>query len=242
MTKALVLAAGEGTRLRPLTLDRPKPMVSLGDRPLLEHLIGLLRHHGITRVAINLHYKPEVIVQHFGDGTAHGVTITYSHEPNLLGSSGAAKRLEWFLDGPFVVLYGDVLTDVNLGALIAVHRRRRALATIVLHEVPDPTRCGIAALGSDGRIVQFLEKPSSEAVFSNLANAGIYVLDPEILRYIPIGVPSDFGRDVFPRLVAEGLPIFGEHVAGSYICDIGSFERYQQAQRDIQRGTVRIYA
>lgn len=239
--KALVLAAGEGTRLRPLTLDRPKPMVPIGGRPILGHLIALLRHHGVRDIAVNLHYKPDAIVDYLGDGSPLGVRVTYSREARLLGSAGAAKRLERFLDRTFVVLYGDVLTDADLGALIAAHRRRNAIATLLVHAVPDPTRQGIVGLAPDGRIERFVEKPSPDAVFSRLANAGVYVLEPALLERIPPDRPFDFGQDVFPGLIAEGRPIYGQQLDGCYILDIGSPERYAQAERDYGSGRLHSY-
>jgi NDP-sugar pyrophosphorylase family protein len=239
--RALVLAAGEGTRLRPLTLDRPKPMVPIGGRPILEHLLALLRHHDIVDVAINLHYKSESITEFFGDGAAWGVRILYSHESQLLGSAGAAKRLERFLDRTFVVLYGDVLTDADLGALVREHHRRRALVTALLHEVPDPERQGIAELASDGRINRFVEKPTPDDVFSRLANAGVYVLEPAILSFVPPEEPFDFGRDLFPALIESDLPIYGQTLDCCYILDIGSPERYAQAEDDFKTGTFRSF-
>src|ERR1051326_4195920 len=147
--RALILAAGEGTRLRPLTLDRPKPMLPVGGRPILEHLVVLLRDHGIREVAINLHYKPRGISDYFGDGTRFGVQITYSLEARLLGSAGAAKQLDWFLGStsePFIVIYGDVLADIDLHQLINVHGSKRGLGTLALYHVEDPGRCGIVEL------------------------------------------------------------------------------------------------
>jgi len=239
--RALVLAAGEGTRLRPFTLDRPKPMVPIGGRPLLEHLIGLLRHHNIVEVALNLHYKPDAIVDYFGDGSAFGVSITYSHETRLLGSAGAAKQLERFLDRTFVVLYGDVLRDVDLGLLVEEHRQRGSVATMLLHEVPDPNRHGIAELAADGRVVRFVEKPRPDAVFSRLANAGVYVLEPSILPIIPADTPYDFGQDVFPSLIRQDLPIYGVCLDGCYILDIGSPDRYASAEHDFSAGVLQSF-
>jgi mannose-1-phosphate guanylyltransferase / phosphomannomutase len=236
--RALVLAAGEGTRLRPLTLDCPKPMLPVGGRPILEHLIALLRSHGVTEIAINLHYQPNAIVRHFGDGSRFGVSIIYSREERLLGSAGAAKQLEWFFDDSFLLLYGDVLTDLDLSALSEQHRIRRAAATLALHEVPDPTRCGIVGLGPDGRIVRFVEKPSPDAVFSNLTAAGVCVLEPGILRHIPLDRPFDLGYDLFPLLLGRGLPVYG-YLARGYVLDVGSPERYAQAEADLQAGLYR---
>lgn len=236
--KALILAAGEGTRLRPLTLDRPKPMLCVGGRPILEHLIAQLCRYGITDIAINLHYKPSAIVSHFGDGREFGATITYSPEEKLLGSAGAAKALEWFLTDPFIVLYGDVLSDVDLFALIRRHVESRALATLCLHEVPDPWRCGIVELDHSGMITNFREKPAPGIECGNLANSGIYVMEPEILRWIPPGRQYDFGQDLFPNLIKMQARLSG-FTSSAYVLDIGSPERYAQAEADLETGRFR---
>lgn len=238
--KALVLAAGEGTRLRPLTLDRPKPMLPLAGRPLLEHLVALLAAHGIREIAINLHYRPEAIVDHFGDGSRFGVRITYSPEPRLLGSAGAARQLDWFLDDAFVVLYGDVLTDVDLSSLIDAHRRFGGVGTVALNEVDDPTRCGIVQLDRTGRITSFVEKPTTDE-FGKLANSGIYILERAVIDHVPPGLPFDFGTDLFPALLSAGLPLYGVPAPG-YVLDIGSLERYHRAESDLLAGRVRSYA
>jgi NDP-sugar pyrophosphorylase family protein len=236
---ALVLAAGEGTRLRPLTLDRPKPMLQLAGRPLLEHLVALLARHGIRDIAINLHYRPETVVDHFGDGSGFGVRITYSHERQLLGSAGAARQLDWFLGDRFVVLYGDVLTDVDLSRLDEADRGFDGIGTIVLAENEDPTRSGIVQLDSVGRIIRFVEKPAT-ARFGRLANSGIYVLHRRVLDLVPPGTPFDFGSDLFPSLLAAGLPLYGL-ATPDYVLDIGSVDRYRQAEADIHAGRVRTY-
>jgi NDP-sugar pyrophosphorylase family protein len=236
--RALILAAGEGTRLRPLTLDRPKPMLPVGGRPILEHLIGLLRQHRVTEIAINLHYKAEVIPEALGTGERFGVSLTYSHEERLLGSAGAARRLAWFFDGAFFVLYGDVLTDVDLSALMYRHQATGAAATLALYHVPDPSRCGIVELTEDNRVVRFVEKPPPEEVFSDLASAGICVLEPSVLADVPAGRPFDIGHDLLPNLLRRGLPVYGFCLPG-YILDIGSIERYHQAQRDARSGRFR---
>jgi dTDP-glucose pyrophosphorylase len=210
-------------------------MLPVGGTPILEHLVSLLRNHGIDEIAINLHYKPEVITQHFGDGQRLGVHLTYSPEAALLGSAGAAKQLDWFLTDTFVVLYGDVLTDLDLTALIDRHRARRGVGTVVLYEVDDPSRCGIVELSAEGRIDRFVEKPPPESQLGNLANAGIYVLEPEVLRSVPTGQPSDFGLHLFPRLLERGLALYGYRTS-DYVLDIGSPERYAQAETDLQTG------
>jgi mannose-1-phosphate guanylyltransferase/phosphomannomutase len=236
--QALILAAGEGTRLRPLTLDRPKPMLPVGGRPVLEHLVHLLRYHGIGDIAINLHYKPEAIVQHFGDGRDFGVSITYSYEEQLLGSAGAARQLDWFLTEPFIVLYGDVLTDLNLTRLADWHQTNGGVATLALYEVEDPTRCGVVELDPSGRIERFIEKPAPEAVTTNLANAGIYVLDPGLLGLVAPHESADFGRDLFPAALRLGLPMYGR-LADGYVLDMGSIERYTEAEVDLRAGRFR---
>ena len=158
--KALILAAGEGTRLRPLTLTRPKPMLPIGGIPLLELWLRLLVRHGVRDIAINLHYKPDVVTSYFGDGTRWHVRLTYSFEEQALGTAGAVRRLQSFLDERFFVLYGDVLTDLDLTALAALHERKQAALTAALYRVPRPWECGIVAMDADGRITRFVEKPA----------------------------------------------------------------------------------
>lgn len=236
--KALILAAGEGTRLGTLTRDRPKPMLPIGGAPILEHLVLFAREHGISEIAINLHYKPRAIVDHFGDGSRFGVSITYSHEESLLGSAGAARKLDWFLDETFVVLYGDVLTDLDLSRLASQHRSAHSSATLALYAVEDPTRCGMVATEPGGRIEKFIEKPARGEADHLLANAGIYVAEPEILRHVPRGRAYDFGHDLFPDLLTKGVPLHAYRADG-YVLDIGAPERYAQAEDDLRCGRYR---
>jgi len=235
MMRALLLAAGEGQRLRPLTLHMPKPMVPVGGRPILAHLIGLLRRHGITEIAMNLHYQPEAIVDYFGNGEQFGVTLTYSYEEQLRGSAGAARSLEHFLTDAFVVLYGDVLTNVDLSSLVAHHHGSRSAGTIGLYEVSDPSRCGIVELDATGRVIRFVEKPAPGTIQGNLANSGILILEPSVLHYIPETEPVDFGLHLFPKLLSEGIPLSGKRLDG-YILDIGSPDRLEQAEADYAAG------
>jgi NDP-sugar pyrophosphorylase family protein len=214
-------------------------MLPLAGRPLLEHLVGLVREHGVTRLAINLHYKPEAIVEHFGDGRRFGVEITYSLEPSLLGSAGAAKRLEWYLDEPFFVLYGDVLTDLDLQALAGRHRRWQAAVTLAVYEVDDPGRVGIVETAPDGRIRRFIEKPRPGQTSSKLANAGVYVVEPGVLAHVPAGQRYDFGEHLFPDLLRRGLALRAHQAAG-YVLDIGSVDRYRQAETDLRAGRCRL--
>ncbi len=237
--KALILAAGEGTRLRPLTLDRPKPMLPIHGRPLLEHTIRWLCAHGILEIAINLHYRPDAIVDYFRDGSWLGVHIIYSHEDPILGTAGAVRKLREFLkQGPFVVVYGDVLTNLDLQALLAFHREAAAhdpstLATISLYHVPNPTEVGLVDMDESGRVIRFVEKPKPEEVFTDLANAGVLIAEPELIEWIPPDTFYDFGQHLFPRLLAAGKSIYGWVIPeGTYLLDIGTPEKYAQAQRE----------
>lgn len=236
--RGLILAAGEGQRLRPLTLRMPKPMVPVGGRPVLEHLVALMRVHGVDDIAINLHYRPEAIIEHFGDGRQFGVSITYSHEERLLGSAGAARALDRFLTDTFIVLYGDVLTDIDLSSLVARHRETGAMGTVALYEVSDPSRCGIVELDDSGRMTRFVEKPAPGTISGNLANSGILVLEPRVLREIPPGQPYDFGLHLFPKLLEQGVALYGERF-DAYILDIGSADRLEQAETDFRTGRFR---
>jgi NDP-sugar pyrophosphorylase family protein len=230
--KGMILAAGEGTRLRPWTIDRPKVMLSIAGRPLLEHTVAWLKHFGVTDIAINLHYKPQVIQQHFADGGRFGVRIRYSLENDILGTAGGVKRLADFFDETFVMIYGDVLTDLDLDALCRFHLRQDfPHLTMSLYRVPNPTECGVVALDDTGRITRFVEKPPPGDVFSDLASAGVLIVDPEVLSFIPEEGFSDFGKDVFPALLNRGFPMYGWPIpADSYLIDIGSPEKYSQVQ------------
>lgn len=235
--KALVLAAGEGTRLRPLTLDRPKPMVPINGAPLLDHTVGWLRQYGVEQIAINLHYRPEVITDYFGDGTGFGVQIHYSHEDSLLGSAGAVRKLDGFVDdAPLVVVYGDILTDVDLRALLSFHhenvvRDPSTGITLSLYPVPNPTEVGLVGMDASGRITRFVEKPRPEEVFTDLANAGVLVIEPWVIDSIPADTFYDFGLDLFPQLLAEGVAMYGWVIPhDAYLLDIGTHAKYDQAQ------------
>jgi len=196
---------------------------------LIEHIVSLLKRHDISDIAINLHYKPWAIVEHLGNGNRWGVHIHYSFEEKLLGSAGAAKRLESYLDESFIVYYGDVYTDMNLSGLMTAHRRGGALVTMALYAVDNPTECGIVELGERARVRRFVEKPRPDQVFSRLANAGIFVVEPEVLIPLPKECCLDFGRDVFPSMLAAGQPITGYPITDTLI-DIGTPESYSRAQ------------
>lgn len=243
--KGLILAAGKGTRLRDLTLNRPKPMLPVQGKPLLAQHIEWLWVNGISQIAMNLHHCPTVITDYFGDGSRFGVQITYSYEAQLLGTAGAAKRLQPFLDEPFVVIYGDVFTNLSLARLLAFHQERKTqtsettLATLALYKVPNPTECGLVEIDSTGRIQRFVEKPPPEQVFTDLANAGLMVCEPTILDLIPPETEVDFGRHLFPAALAGGYALWGQPIAADeYVIDIGTFHGYDRAQQVAQATQV----
>lgn len=237
--RALILAAGEGSRLLPLTLTRPKPMLPIDGKPLLEHIISWLRHYGISEQGINLHHCPQVIMDHFGNGDAQQVRIVYSQEDTILGTAGAARKLGDFLGtGTFIVVYGDVLTNLDLASLLRYHYARVAQnpatgVTLSLYRVPNPTEVGLVGMDGYGRINRFVEKPKAEEVFTNLANAGVMIVEPHVLEQIPPDTFCDFGLHLLPMLLAAGVPMYGWVVPfGTYLLDIGSPEKYEQAQRE----------
>ena len=205
----MILAAGRGTRLHPLTESIPKCMVPIGGKPVLEHTILWLRQYGVTGLMINLHHLPHVVRDYFGDGQKWGVNITYSVEEQALGTAGGVKNVDWFFDGPFFVWYGDNLSTCRLDHLCEFHQDKGGVATIVLHYREDPTASGIVGLDENDRITRFLEKPKPDQVFSHWVSAGIFVLEPQVLQAIPAEGASDFGRDVFPSLLAHGQPLYG---------------------------------
>ncbi|HHZ19537.1 MAG TPA: NDP-sugar synthase [Firmicutes bacterium] len=237
--KAMIMAAGVGSRLEPLTCNIPKPMVPVVNRPALEHIIRLLVKNGIHQVAANLWYLPDKIMDYFGDGSAFGVSLRYSLEENLMGTAGGVKKLQDFFDETFVVISGDALTDINLDALIQAHKEKKAIATIALMEVEDPRQFGVVITDEDGRIKAFQEKPQPGEELSRKANTGIYVFEPAIFDHIPAGQVYDFGKQVFPHLVQAGVPFYGFPIA-DYWCDIGTLTQYRLANYDVLRGKVRI--
>jgi NDP-sugar pyrophosphorylase family protein len=231
--KAMILAAGRGSRLKPLTDDRPKPMLPVSGRPALEHTIAWLRHYGVCGIGINLCHCPQVVIEHFGDGSRFGVEIEYSVEEDALGTAGGAKGLGYFLDETFVLVYGDVLTDLALDALVDFHHSRPepSWLTMALYHVPNPTACGLVDVRDDGRVRRFVEKPLPDQVFTDLANAGISVVEPRVLTHVPLGRPYDFGRHLLPDLLAAGCPLYGQPIAqDDYLIDFGTPETYNYVQ------------
>ncbi len=238
--KAIVLAAGRGSRLRPLTDTCPKPMVPIAGRPLLEHVLLLLRHHGFTQIAINLHHLPDVVRDHFGDGSAWDLELTYSPEESLLGTAGAVRQLTWFLDEPFLVYYGDHLTNFDLATFWQYHVAGAGITTVGLFEQAETTASGIVDLGADGSIRRFVEKPDPDQVFANyLVNAGIYACNPAIVDWIGAGAPQDFGHDVFPLLLRENQRLLGYHLSGQLL-GTDTPERYRHALAQVESGTFEL--
>lgn len=236
--KAVIMAGGKGTRLRPLTCDLPKPMVPVANRPLLEHIVFLLRSHGFNDIVVTLQHLPEAITSFLQDGRDHGVKVQYRIEEEPLGTAGSVRQARDVLDGTFLVISGDALTDMDLAEALAFHRQRRALATLVLTRVESPLEYGLVVTGPDGRIRRFLEKPGWGQVFSDTVNTGIYIMEPEILEAIGPGV-QDFSKDVFPALLRRGAPLYG-FVARGYWSDIGTLEQYRQSHYDVLAGRVRV--
>ena len=238
--KAVVMAGGEGSRLRPLTSRRPKPLAPVANKPVMEHIVDLLRRHGITDIVATLHYLADEIESYFGDGSAFGVSMRYVVEDTPLGTAGAVRlAADMLSDEPFLIISGDALTDLDLGALIADHERSGATATITLQRVTNPLEFGVVITDDRRRITRFLEKPSWGEIFSDTINTGIYVLQPEVLAYMEPGKSYDFSRDIFPRLLHEHKLVNG-YIASEYWTDIGNLQQYQQANYDALSGNVRI--
>jgi len=225
------MAGGEGTRLRPLTSNQPKPMVPIVGKPCMEHILGLLRSHGLEDVIVTVAFLPQAIRSYFGDGESLGLNLEYSVEDSPLGTAGSVRLASPRLDETFVVISGDALCDIDLTELVRFHRERGAAVTIGLKSVENPLEFGIVVTDEDGRIERFLEKPSWGQVFSDTINTGIYVLEPEVLRHIPGDRPFDFSKELFPLLLEMGRPLYG-YVCEGYWQDIGNLDQYRQANFD----------
>ncbi len=237
--KAVVMAGGEGTRLRPLTSNQPKPMVPIVGKPCMEHIVELLKSHGFEDIIVTVAFLPRAIRTYFGDGETLGVDIGYSVEEAPLGTAGSVKLAAGRLDDTFLVISGDALCDVDLSELVAAHREKQASVTIGLKSVDNPLEFGIVVTDEDGRVERFLEKPSWGQVFSDTINTGIYVLEPEVMKHVPPDQPFDFSKELFPLLLEMGRPIYG-HVLGGYWQDIGNLDQYRQANFDALEENVRL--
>ena len=230
--RAVLMAGGSGTRLRPLTCDLPKPMVPVLNRPIAEHIINLLKRNNITEVIATLYYLPDVMRDYFQDGSDFGVQMTYAvEEEQPLGTAGCVKNIEQWLDDTFITISGDAITDFDLQAAIAFHRAKKSKATLILTRVPNPVEFGVVITDEEGKIDRFLEKPSLSEIFSDTVNTGTYILEPEVLKYLPENEESDFSKDLFPLLLEKKEPIYG-YVAEGYWCDVGHLEAYREAQYD----------
>lgn len=235
--KAMIMAAGVGSRLMPLTSAVPKPMIPMANQPLMENTVKLLQQYGFNEIIANLYYHADSISDYFGDGSGFGVNMIYSREKELMGTAGGVKNCAWFLNDTFIIVSGDALTDANLGQLISEHKKNGALATIALKEVSEVEHFGIVITDENGKITNFQEKPSSQEALSHNANTGIYVFEPEIFNYIPDKEFYDFGKQVFPHLAKIGAPFYGVNING-YWCDVGSLDTYRQSHDDVLRGRV----
>jgi mannose-1-phosphate guanylyltransferase/mannose-1-phosphate guanylyltransferase/phosphomannomutase len=256
--RAMILAAGLGTRLRPLTLEMPKPMVPVAGRPVMEHIIELLHRHGFSEVIANLSYLPEQIRERFGDGSAFGVNLEYREEQELLGTAGGVRNCADFLTGAggaaddsFLVISGDALTDIDLGRMREFHDSHEGIATLALKRVDDPSQLGVVIVGADGRIQGFQEKPDPAEALSDLANCGIYMFRSAIFDYFPAPGESrlagpddppgfaDWALDVFPALLENDVPFYGHEIDG-YWNDIGSLEELERGNEDARVGRVSV--
>ena len=240
MIKAVIMAGGEGTRLRPLTCNRAKPMVPVVNRPVIEHAIQLLKRHGIRDIIISLFYLPENVQNYFGDGSDWDVNISYSVEETPLGTAGGVKKAIGDFDSTFIVMSGDGIIDFNISSILEFHKNKKSPFTIVLARVNKPTEYGIVITKKDGKIEKFLEKPSWSEVFSDTANTGMYIIEPKIIRkHIPDDTKFDFSIDLFPLLQEKNIPLYG-YVAEGYWCDVGNLSTYSDVHRDILNGVVTI--
>ncbi len=249
--RAMVLAAGLGTRLRPITYEMPKPMVPVLNKPVMEHILRLLARNGFTETIANLHWFPDLIVDRFGDGSGCGVELTYSREQALLGTSGGVRKAAEFLGDSFLVISGDALTDLDLAAMRAFHESHDGIATLATKRVADTSQFGVSITGADGRIQGFQEKPDPAEALSDLANCGIYMFHSEIFDFFPApgtseaagpGDPegfADWAMDVFPRLLESDVPFYS-HEIDAYWNDIGSLEELRAGNLDALSGALRV--
>jgi mannose-1-phosphate guanylyltransferase len=247
--RAMILAAGLGTRLRPITYEMPKPMVPVLNRPVMEHILRLLARHGFTESIANLHWFPELIEGHFGDGSGFGIELSYSREQQLLGTSGGVRNAAGFLGDSFLVISGDALTDIDLAAMREFHESHDGIATLATKRVGDSSQFGVAITGADGRIQGFQEKPEPAEALSDLANCGIYMFRSEIFDFFPApstskaagpGDPpgfADWAMDVFPALLGGDIPFYS-HEIDAYWNDIGNLEELRQGNLDALDGAV----
>ena len=238
--KAVIMAGGFGTRIQPLTNSIPKPMLPIMNRPMMEHILKKVKSAGITDIVVLLYFKPEVITEYFKDGSDFGVNITYVKPDDDYGTAGAVKKAEKYLDETFLVVSGDLVTDFDFKEIIGYHQVKNSKLTITLTSVEDPLQFGVVITDKEGRILRFLEKPGWGEVFSDTINTGIYIIEPEILKYIPENVPFDFSKDLFPLLMKQGITLYGYKAKG-YWRDVGNPESYREVFKDIFSGKVKVF-
>ena len=237
--KAVIMAGGRGSRLGKLTTQCPKPMLPLLNRPVLAHILNLLKHHQITDVVFTVHYLAEQIKNYFGDGRDLGMAIQYAIEYSPLGTAGSVKNAQPYLDDePFLVMSGDAITDIDLSSVLQFHWDKQAVATMVLKHVADPLEYGVVVADPGECIRYYLEKPTQSQIISHTVNTGIYVLGPEVLAMMKPSQVYDFSCDIFPRLLSQNSLLFG-YPADGYWCDIGTIQRYRQARHDALVGKVK---
>lgn len=238
--KAVIMAGGEGKRLKPVTGDIPKPLVPLCGRPVMEHIILLLKRHGITEVCAALKYRPDDIKNYFGSGDRLGVKLCYRVEAQALGTAGGVKNCEdFYQDDDFLVISGDAACDIDLSALIAGHEKRRPAVTVALCPEPEPLRYGLALCDREGFIRSFIEKPDWRHVVTNLVNTGIYIVSPRAMESVPKDREFDFAKDLFPLLLDRGERLLGVP-CGGYWCDIGTPKSYYECCADALSGRLRL--
>ncbi len=238
--KAVVMAGGEGTRLRPLTSSRPKPLVPILNKPCMQHTIELLKRAGITDIVVTLYYLADEIEGYFGDGSELGVNLIYTVEDTPLGTAGSVKKAQEHLkDDTFIIVSGDALTDLDVDKAIAYHREKESAATLILQHVDNPLEFGVVITDDNGRIRRFLEKPSWGEVFSDTVNTGMYILEPSVFDYMEHERSYDWSQDIFPQLLSEEKPMFG-YVMGEYWCDVGSLQQYRTAQYEMLGGKTQL--
>lgn len=237
--KAMVLAAGVGSRLEPLTARVPKPLVPIANVPVMEHIVRLLARHGYTDIIANLHYLPDMLRDHFGDGSKFGVKLTFRFEEELTGDAGGVRACRDFFDDTFIVLMGDLLTDADLTSIVAAHKKKGALATIGVKQMEEVEHFGVVVRDENGFITGFQEKPNRQEALSNMVSAGIYVLEPEVFNHMPASGIYGFGRQLFPSLVEGGQRVLGEEIK-TYWSDVGTIEQYRQSNFDVLAGLTDI--
>jgi len=237
--KAVILAGGRGTRLRPITCLNPKPMLPLMNRPFMHSFVNWLKSHGLTDIIFSTCYLPDIFSDYFDDGKKFGLNLTYVTEESPLGTCGGVKNVEDWLEGrPFMVFNGDILTSLDLAAMQEFHREKGADITISLTPVEDPSAYGLVPIDDEGRVIQFLEKPGTDQVVTNLINAGTYIIEPYMMDLAPAGKNYSFERGLFPQALKEGRKVYG-YVSDDYWLDVGTPEKYLAAHHDIALGKIK---